>query len=69
MIEVQARQNDTLDALCWRHLGVTAGVVEQALQMNPGLAEHGPILPTGTRVQLPEAEPLHPVDTTVKLWD
>ena len=47
---VQALQGDTLDQLCQRHIGSTAGTVEAALTANPGLAALGPVLPLGTRV-------------------
>ena len=67
---VIARQGDTVDALCWRELGVTRGMVETVYAMNRGLAALGPILPLGTIVRLPErprvAAPLLP---TVQLWD
>jgi phage tail protein X len=68
-MRVHARQGDTLDALCWRHLGRTAGAVEAALEANPGLAALGPVLPHGTPVDLPEAaarEPARPALT--QLW-
>jgi phage tail protein X len=63
-----SQQGDTLDALCLRHLGATAGVVEATLSLNPGLAALGPILPMGTAVQLPTA-PDRPTTTRLKLWD
>jgi len=69
MKTVIAQQGDTLDALCWRHLGQTRGVVEQALELNRDLAELGPILPLGTVVIVPEpvayAAPTQPL---VQLW-
>ncbi|MBR7607593.1 tail protein X, partial [Klebsiella pneumoniae] len=49
-MKVRAYQDDTVDALCWRHYGRTQGVTEQVLQANPGLAEHGPFLPHGLQV-------------------
>ena len=65
---VQALQGDTLDQLCKRHLGTTAGTVEAALAANPGLAALGPVLPLGTRVTLPAAAA--PATTNrLKLWD
>lgn len=65
---VRAQQGDTLDRLCQRYLGTTAGVTEQALTLNPGLAERGPVLPQGTAVHLPRrATP--PARPTVNLWD
>lgn len=66
---VYAQQGDTLDALCWRHLGTTRGVIEQALELNPGLADLGPILPHGTAVDLPEQPAAAPARPIVRLWD
>lgn len=68
MSTVRAAQGDTLDLICWRHYGRTAGVVEQVLEANPGLARLGPILPHGTLVQLPEIA-TQPQRQTVQLWD
>lgn len=68
-MQVRARQGDTLDALCWRHLGLTQGVVERALELNPGLVEHGPVLPHGTLVELPEPPARVAVTSTIHLWD
>lgn len=53
-MKVRAQQYDTVDALCWRHYGRTQGMTEQVLQANPGLAEHGPLLPHGLEVELPD---------------
>jgi phage tail protein X len=65
-----ARDGETLDAICWRELGRTGGVVEQSLALNPGLADLGPALPAGTEVTLPDpAQLAQPVRETVKLWD
>lgn len=69
MAEVIARQGDTLDALCWRHYGRTAGVVEAVLEANPGLADLGPILPHGQRVVLPEQAPQPQRQDLINLWD
>lgn len=69
MPEVRAHQNETLDALCHRVLGRTAGVTEQTLALNPGLAELGPRLPQGTRVRLPDEPAAAPaVVDTLQLW-
>lgn len=66
---VHAQQHDTLDAICYRAYGRTAGVTEQVLQANPGLAELGPVLPHGTPITLPDI-PQQPSRTlTVQLWD
>lgn len=78
---VTARQGDTIDALCWRVLGTTAGgLVEAGLDLNPGLAVLGPVLPEGAPVILPDLPGANaagtgpapvpvPVLTTVNLWD
>lgn len=65
---LHAAQGDTVDAICWRHYGRTAGVVEQVLDANPGLASLGPILPHGTAVQLPDIT-TQQQRQTVQLWD
>lgn len=64
----RAHQNDTIDSLCWRHYGITQGMVEAVLQANPGLAEQGAMLPQGTQVRMPvaTAKPIQPV---IQLWD
>ena len=67
-MEVRTNQGDTVDALCWRHLGATQGVVEETLEMNPGLAKLGPILSAGLLVQLPEKQKT-PTRRAVNLWD
>lgn len=48
----------TLDKLLWRRYGVRGqSLVEEALEINPGLAALGPVLPFGTVVMLPELPP------------
>lgn len=70
MARVIAQQGDTVDLLCWRHYGHTAGITEQVLIANPGLARLGAVLPLGTPVLLPElAEPPAPTQTLINLWD
>lgn len=69
MTIVRAQQHDTVDAICWRHYGRTAGVSESVLQANPGLADLGPTLPHGTIVSLPDVPPSAPQRNMVNLWD
>ena len=65
-----AQAGETVDAICWRVLGRTAGVTEQVLELNPGLADLGAQLPGGTQVTLPDiTETALPERQTVKLWD
>lgn len=68
-VAVRANQNDTVDSLCWRHYGRTAGVTEAVFQANPGLAEHGPTLPQGLLVVMPEVQTSAPQRQMVNLWD
>lgn len=71
-MQVRTVQGDTVDLLCWRHLGRTAGVTEQTIQLNPTLLEQGPLLPAGLTVTLPDiAASVATVqrDNTIKLWD
>ena len=51
--QVRAVQGDTVDLICWRTYGRTAGITEQVLEANPALADLGPELPIGTLVTLP----------------
>ena len=66
-LPVRAQQHDSLDQLCWRHLGRTAGVVEATLEANPGLARIAADLPAAHPVHLvaPPAAPL----ALIQLWD
>lgn len=67
MTTVRAQQGDSIDSLCWRHLGSSAQV-EATLELNPGLAARGPVLPNGLPVTLPE--PAAPQKTNlIQLWD
>lgn len=69
MASLRAQQGDTVDAMCWRHYGRTAGVVEQVLEANPGLADLGPVIPHGTLIQLPDQAAPAEHRQMVNLWD
>ena len=69
-ILVRAQQHDTLDLLCWRHLGVTAGVVEAALELNRNQLKSGVTLQHGQLVKLPDQPTKKaPTANIVNLWD
>lgn len=67
-MQVRAKQGDTIDAICQRHLRRTAEVTEQTLELNPGLASLGPIIPKGTLVTLPEVTQ-RATKKMIQLWD
>jgi phage tail protein X len=65
-----ARAGETIDALCFRQLGRTAGVTEQTLALNPGMAARGNKLAQGEQVNLPDiAAAAIARRETVQLWD
>lgn len=41
-MQLRSLQGDTLDLILFRHYGYTAGITEQVLNLNPGLAELAP---------------------------
>lgn len=68
-MNVIAHQGDSVDSLCWRHLGSSADV-EQVFEDNPGLAALGAILPEGTPVSLPDATATSTSpQKLIQLWD
>lgn len=69
MDTVIAQQGDTVDAICWRYYGRTAGVTEAVLEANPGLAEQGAIIPHGTAVHLPDVPASTENHRVIQLWD
>ncbi|KWC25379.1 phage tail protein [Burkholderia ubonensis] len=68
-MKVASLQGDTLDALCWRHYGSTAGTVEAVLEANPDLAELGVVLPMGTVVEMPELNTIEQTKPLLQLFD
>ncbi|MCB5423977.1 tail protein X [Altererythrobacter sp. CC-YST694] len=69
-VTAMALQDETLSALCWRVLGQTEGVVEQALAMNRGIAAQGPTLAEGQEVVLPNlTAPRVKQREMIQLWD
>lgn len=52
-MKVYAQQDDNLDAVIYRHLGTSYGLLEKTLLLNPHLAADA-VLTVGTPVILPE---------------
>ena len=67
-MQLRSQQGDTLDLILFRHYGYTSGITEQVLNLNPGLAELGPILPTGTLINMPAA-PTQAEQPLIQIWD
>ena len=63
------RQSDMVDMICRRAYGDESGYVEVVLDRNPGIAELGPILPIGTRIELPDLPRAAQEQKIVSLWD
>lgn len=68
-MQITANQGDTVDLVCWAYYGRTDGIVEQVLEANPGLAAHGPVLPVGIQITLPELAATPQQTPQVHLWD
>jgi phage tail protein X len=66
--QYRTRDGDRLDDICWRHYGRSSGLVEPALDANPGLADPGPVYPTGVVIELPDL-PAPTQPGPVRLWD
>ncbi len=67
-MRARAMQGETLDAVCQRIYGRTAGVTEAVMEANPGLADLGAVLPHGTEIEMPDTPP-QPAVQRVQLWD
>ncbi|MGO4813369.1 tail protein X [Cupriavidus sp. 2MCAB6] len=67
-MRTRAMQGETLDAICQRIYGRTAGVTEAVMEANPGLADLGAVLPHGTEIEMPDTPP-QPAVQRVQLWD
>lgn len=68
-IKYISREGDTVDLIAWRYYGrQDARVVEQLLAANPHLAGHGPVLPGGAELVLPEIQ-ASTQSQGLRLWD
>lgn len=62
-------EGDVIDEICSPHYGPRAGAAEAALAANPGLADRGPRLPAGLRIELPELPEESRESGATRLWD
>jgi phage tail protein X len=68
--QYRTKTGDTVDSIAWAYYGRQSNrVVEQVLEANFGLAEHGPSLPAGLIIVLPDIDDTQQQTEGVKLWD
>jgi phage tail protein X len=64
-----SREGDMVDAIVWGQYGRTDGqIVEQVMDANPVLADHGPELPAGVVITLPDVQQSSS-QKALRLWD
>ncbi|PPK72691.1 phage tail protein X [Methylobacter tundripaludum] len=68
MTQYRTKTGDMIDAICHRYYGGSPGAVELVYEVNRNLADHGPVLPSGVVIDLPEI-PVSETVKTIKLWD
>ncbi|RAI01089.1 phage tail protein [Acuticoccus sediminis] len=70
-VTIKALQDDTIDAIAYRHYGKTAGVTELIMAANRRLNDIGPVLPIGTKVVCPpvEQKSARAQPDLIRLWD
>ena len=59
---------ERLDQLARRLFGTPSGYVEAILDLNPGLAEEGLILPVGRVIKVPREAPAATGTEVIRLW-
>lgn len=64
------KQNDLLDDVVYRYYGdLENRAVETVLEANRGLADHGPMLPAGLTITLPDRVPTQETKKLQTLWN
>jgi phage tail protein X len=66
MRRVLAKDNETLDLICYRHYG-REDVVTDVLMANPHIARLSAFLPAGTIVDLPDVK-LPREEDVIRIW-
>lgn len=70
MANYLTKQGDMLDDICDKYYGSPRnGVTEMVLEANPGLASHGPRMPAGLTIVLPEIQTPARAEKVVQLWE
>lgn len=66
-MKYRTKDGDMIDLICKRYYGDAPYRVEAVLDVNRGLAGHGPVLPAGIVIDLPEPQPVE--TPAIRLWD
>ena len=70
MRKVRSVAGDSVNLLLYRETGRSDDAAEQALwKLNPTLAEHGPVLPAGIWIVLPELDSKPTPLKALTAWD
>lgn len=70
MRKARSVAGDSVNLLLYREIGRSDDAAEEALwKLNPTLAEHGPILPAGVWIVLPELDVKPAVIMAATAWD
>ncbi|MCP5230648.1 MAG: tail protein X [Zoogloeaceae bacterium] len=68
-VTYRTRDDEPLDAICRAHYGTgNETLVALVWRANPGLASHGPILPGGLLIVLPERPAVSQSQPLLDLW-
>lgn len=68
MATYRTRDGDMLDAICLSYYGQADGYLEFVLTANPGLADMGPVYPSGLLIELPNLSDQNRSQETIRLW-
>lgn len=69
MAQYRTKDGDVLDAICTRHYNGAKFDIVTVYEVNPGLADHGPVMPAGLIITLPDVDDTPAPAATVRLWD
>ncbi len=68
MATYRTRDGDMLDAICLSYYGQADGYLESVLTANPGLADMGPVYPSGLLIELPNLSEQKRSQESIRLW-
>lgn len=66
-MKYRTKDGDMIDMICHKYYGDAPCSVETVLDINTGLAGHGPLLPAGIVMNLPEFDATE--RPALRLWD